>query len=201
MKRIIYFSTLVFLLCSNPAFASKKWETSLFLGSYRPSFSTFNDEWYDYKLRGGTVYGCALDYRITAYYRVRLQLDFFDFKSGGRRRIYEREDFRLKAVTISVLGLLNLFRYQNYKMYAGIGFVDHQIKTWVPSYFLSPSSSTYNFGFPVATVVLIGIATPLKQSHYIKGEIQYVAGSDGRLYDIPLDWDGFKFLMSLGIKF
>ncbi|GAH69517.1 unnamed protein product, partial [marine sediment metagenome] len=51
------------------------------------------------------------------------------------------------------------------------------------------------------TVVLLGAATPPNQCYQVKGEIQYVMGADGELLGIPLDWDGFKFLVSLGIKF
>ena len=185
------------LLCTGTALAKGKFEAELFFGSYQPSFSRVNERFYGLNLRGGEIQGCTLGYRILPHCNIRVQMGFCECRS---QCAHPEIDIRLKTTAISVLGVLELFQYQNYKLYAGMGLIDYRINSNEPILDWPPSSK-HDFSFPWGTVVLLGVATPLEKSYQLKGEVQYVAGDDGELLRTPLDWDGFKFLVSIGVKF
>lgn len=194
MKKIICLSVLVLLLYTGTALADSKFEAGLLFGSYQPSFSRVEQLFLmlNFKQEGYTK-GYALSYRITPNHRISMQIDFSKYQ--------DPVGIKIKTTTISLLGILDLFEYQNLKIYGGIGVIDYQVKSRQPPFLSSPRTSKHDFGFPWGTVVLLGVATPLGKSCQFKGEIQYVAGSDGKLYGIPLDWDGPKFLLSFEIRF
>lgn len=200
MKKIIYLSTLVFLLCTSIGFAGSKIEARLLFGGYQPSFSTINHTFRIFKLEGKNTQGFSLSYQINPTFRTGVQLEYFESVAQGP---YSVLDIRLETVAVSVLGLYDLFQFKNHKLYGGIGLIDYrvrsQVKNWLP-WLGDPPTSEHNFGFPWGSVVLFGISIRLNKSYQIKGEIQHVTGTDGELFDTPLDWDGFKFLVSIGMN-
>jgi len=197
VMKIICILALLIFLSPSVVFASGKFEAGLFFGSYQPSFSRVNDRFYGLNLSGSKIQGFTLDYRILPDYTIRLQMGFSEYRSHSP---HPQIDIRLKTTIVSVLGVLDLIQHQNYKLYGGMGLVDCRIHSNEPILDWPPGSK-HDFSFPWGTVVLLGIATPLDKSYQLKGEIQYVAGTDGKLMRIPLDWDGLKFLVSIGIKF
>ena len=188
---------LILLLCLVSTAMGNKPEVGLFFGSYQPSFSRVNEEFYGLNLNGGKIRGCTLDYRILPDCNIRVQIGFAEYRSQSP---HPEIDIRLKITVISVLGLLDLFQHQNHKLYGGIGLIDYRIHSNEPILDWPPGSK-HNFNFPWGIVILLGVATSLDESCQVKGEIQYVAGADGELMRIPLDWDGFQFLVNFGIKF
>ena len=199
MKRIICLLILVFFLSAGATLADKKFEFNLIFGSYNPSFSSTNNISPPLRITGhGPIRGCSVAYQITPKSKIRLQIDFSEFKAEPR---YIPIDMKLQTTAASMLGEFDLFQYGNRRLYGGIGVIDYRIvRSWW-HWFGSPITRTYDFGFPWGAIVLFGLATPLNQSCEVKGEIHYVTGTDGELFGIPLDWDGFKFLISLGLKF
>lgn len=200
MKKVVCLSVLVFLLCSGIAFASSKFEGGLFFGSYQPSFSTINQTFRIFKLETKNTQGFSLSYQINPTLRARLQLEYFESVAQDP---YSVLGIRLETVAVSMLGVYDLFQFQNYKLYGGIGLIDYRVRSRVknwPAWLGNPPTSEHNFGFPWGSVVLFGISMPINKFYQIKGEIHYVTGTDGELFDTPLDWDGFKYLISIGMN-
>jgi len=99
---------------------------------------------------------------------------------------------KLKITAVSLMGIFDLFQYPNYRIYAGFGLIDYQIKNQI---------SRHSFGFPWGVVTPLGISVSPSQRCHIKAEVQYIMGANTELSDILQKWDGLKFLMNLGIKF
>jgi len=184
-------------LCISIASAKSKFEAGLFFGSYQPSFSRVNERFYGLNLSGSKIQGFTLGYQILPDCSIRVQIGFSEYRSHSP---HPKIDIRLKTTIVSVLGVLNLIQHQNYKLYAGMGLVDYQIDSNEPI-LDNPPSSKHNLAPPWGTIILLGMATPIGKSCQLKGEVQYVAGADGELISIPLDWNGLKFVVNLGIKF
>ncbi|GAG60564.1 unnamed protein product, partial [marine sediment metagenome] len=151
-----------------------------------------------FKLDNRNIYSCALSYRIASKLAVRIQADFFDTKillSNPKTSI------KIEMIAISTLGIFDLVSYQNYVIYSGIGLTSHQVKTlWVKGPNAKFPWDIYNFGFPSGVTVLLGFTNSLPQSYCIRAELQYTVGTKGQLLSVPLDWNGFKFLVGVGIK-
>lgn len=190
MRKILFLSVLIPLLCTLTVSAKSKFEVALFFGSYQPSFSRINEKFYGLNLSGGKIQGYALSYQVLSNCDIRIQIDFLECRSHCP---HPEIDIRLKTTVVSVLGVVDLFQYPKYKLYAGMGLTDCRVN--------SPLYAKHDFGSPRSAVILLGVATPLHKSCQLKTEVQYVTGADGELFFVPLDWDGFKFLVSLGIKF
>ena len=185
----------MFLLCTSICLAESKFEVGLFFGSYQPSF--LNDEFYGLKLNGSKIEGYTFSYRIVPDFNIRVQMGFSEYKSQSPG---PEIDIKLKTTIVSLLGVFDLFQRQNYKLYGGMGMVDYRITSNEPI-FDNPPSSKHDFSFPWGLVFMLGVEAPLNKSCQLKGEIQYTARADGELFFVPLDCDGFKFLLSIGIKF
>lgn len=200
MKRIIYLSVLVLLLCTNTALAKSKFEAGLLFGSYQPSLEKFKEarKIFFLELEKSPTYGCILSYRITPRWKARIQLDSSKFKALMVRQY----DVNFETTTISVLSLFDLFTYKKCKIYGGAGLTDYQVKTWISGF--KEYALFHRFGPPWGTVVLLGLTTFPKKPYQISGEIQYVTGSDGQIQyreKVPLEWDGFKILLNFAVKF
>ena len=160
---------------------------------------------YGEKLKGDCIYGCALNYQLFPKYKIRIQMGFSNYSVPHMtiplQHTFESvELIKVNAITISVLAIRELLSHDNFSLYGGIGFIDYQIKTRVPA-FNGDIHSLYGFGFPWGTVVLLGLTSSPSKSYHLKAEIHYVTGTDGQLFLTPLDWDGLKFLVSIGVKF
>lgn len=188
--KILCVLLLLTFLSPRIIFASNKFEAGLFFGSYRPSFSRANEEFYGLNLSIGKIQGYSLSYQVLSNCNIRVEIAFSEHKSHCP---YSEVDIRLKTTIVSVLGMVDLFQYPKHKLYTGMGLTDYQVT--------SPRYAKHDFGFPRSVVILLGVAVPLHKSCQLKVEGQYVIGVDGELFRVPLDWNGFKFLMSLGIKF
>lgn len=202
IRIVICILTLLIFLSPSTIKANNKFEADLFFGSYYPSFASalIRIEKTFYTLEIGTcnIQGFAFSYRITPNYEIRIQVD--SSESEAQIRSFPT-GIRSSITAVSMLGVLDLFQFQNHKLYSGFGLIDYQVKSKQPLFLSNYPSSKHDFGFPWGVMVLIGLATPPNQCYQVKGEIQYVMGADGELLGIPLDWDGPKFLVSFGIKF
>lgn len=197
MKRIICLSIFLLLLCTSIALTKSKFEAGLLFGSYYPSFSRHPHTRDVFGLNGDSIKGYVFGYQITPELTIRLQIDSFQIEKPSPTA---PQGLKIKATTISLSGTIDLFQYENYKIYGGVGLVDRRVKVrW--SGFGNLPYYAYDFAPPWGAVLLFGVGIPLGKFCLLKGEIQYVTGDDGELYYIPLDWNGPKFLVSLGIKF
>lgn len=188
--KIIGILTWLIFLSPSIIFANGKFEAGLFFGSYQPSFSRVNEKFYGLNLGGGTIQGYTLSYQVLSNCNIRIQIGFCESRSHCP---HPEVDIRLKTTIVSVLGVLDLFQYPRHKLYAGMGLTDCQVN--------SPLYAKHGLGPPRGAVILLGIATPLHEFCQLKAEAQYITGADGELFFVPLDWDGFKFLVSTGITF
>lgn len=195
MKKIIYFTILALLLCTGIAFADTKWEANLLLGSYEPSLARFKKARQVFELNKTYTYGCTLTYQILPECKIHAQIDFSEFEA---LMIYQM-GMKFRVTTISLLSTVDLFHFKDLKVYGGIGLIDYRVKSWIPGF--REFACSHNFGLPWGTVVLLGMAIPVGKSYQLEGEVQYVTGADEELYGIPLEWDGFKFLIGIGLKF
>ena len=197
MRKIIYVSILVFLLCTSIGLAESKFELSYNFGSYRPSFPNHPQTQKVFNLNQISFQGLGFSYKVNPELSVRLQVD--SFKIEKLSPTGAPVSLVIEATSVSILGLTDLFTYKNYSIYGGIGLVDRSVRTRWPGWG-DPPYYTYDFGFPWGITTSIGIKTSYKILQ-VKIEAQYTTGIDGELFYIPLDWDGFKFLAGLGIKF
>ena len=197
MRKIIYLSILVFLLCTGIGLAESKFELNYNIGSYWPSFPNHPQTQRVFNLNQTIIQGCSLSYGITPEFSVRLQVD--SFKMEKLSPTGAPVSLVIEATSVSILGLTDLFTYKNYSIYGGIGLVDRSVRTRCSGWGNLPYY-TYGFGFPWGITVAIGMKTSYKILQ-VSIEAQYTSGVDGELYDIPLDWDGFKFLIGAGMKF
>ena len=196
MKKVICLLTLVFFLCSSVAFANKRFEGNLMYGLYLPSLPNHPNTQRVFNLNRITIQGCSLSYQILPKLSVRLQVDTFRIEAPDPTAPIP---LVIEATSVSVLGLTDLFTYKNYSVYGGIGLVDRSVRTRGPGWG-NPPYYTYSFGFPWGITSVIGVKTSYKILQ-IRAEAQYTSGIDGELFYVPLDWSGFKFLASVGIKF
>jgi hypothetical protein len=190
MRKIICVSILVFLLCTSIGLAESKFEIGMFSGSYQ-IFTRHNPPEL-LTVKGDYIYGYEASYRLSPRFRIQVQLDSFDAvgSSPGYPVWY-----KIETKGISILAVFDLFHYGSQTIYGGIGVTSQEIKIWKCNAYGSIPYYVHNFDFPLGMVYVVGSAISY---HFLqlKGEIHIMGSAGGKL-----DWNGYKFLIGVGVKF